>query len=134
MKANNKKIKLRLSWFKYFEKTKSISKTCRHFGISRQTYYKWSKRYINYDNKTLIDRPRRPKNIKYKINLEIEKKIKDLRVNKFFGPLKISKFLKNNEGFSLSPASIHKTLGKMKISRLSSVKKSIKNKLSTKPA
>lgn len=132
MKNKDIKIKLRSSWFKRFEKTKNISKTCRYFGISRQTYYKWLKRYIKNNSKTLLDHSRKPKNIKYKITPEIKKLIKELRINKFFGPLKISKYLKNKQGFNLSPASIHKILLKIRLNRLYLVKKMIKRKLSTK--
>ncbi len=123
----DKKVKLRLSWFKYFKKSKNIAKTCRYFGISRQTYYKWLKRYRNYNTNSLMDRSKRPKNIKYKLNLKITKKIKKLRLNNQLGPFKISRYLKNNEQIELSTASIYKILRKMKISRLSSIKKSSKN-------
>lgn len=131
MKIQKNKIKLRLKYFEYFQKTKNISKTCRHFGISRQTFYKWLKRYLNNNRKTfiLVDQSRKPKNISYKITPEIKKIIRQLRINRFFGPLKISKYLKNNQNFNLSPASIHKILRKMKIGRLYLVKKLIKSRV-----
>ncbi|OHB16836.1 MAG: hypothetical protein A2913_00580 [Parcubacteria group bacterium RIFCSPLOWO2_01_FULL_40_65] len=126
MKIKKNQIKLRLRWFEYFKKQKNISKTCRYFGISRQTYYKWLKRYINDDKETLLDLSKKPKNIKYKITPEIKKIIKELRINRFFGAFKISRYLKNNKNFDLGPASINKTLRKMKINRLKLVKKLIK--------
>lgn len=120
-------IKLRLKWLRYFKKYRNIAKTSRYFGISRQTFYKWLKRYKNYDRKSLIDQSRKPKNIKYKITLETYKIIKELRINKQWGPFKISKYLKNERDFNLSPSSIYKILRKNKISRLSLVKKLLKN-------
>src|SRR5947209_2427682 len=35
----------RLAWLTYYERTKNASATCRHFGISRKTFYVWRKRY-----------------------------------------------------------------------------------------
>nr|WP_245596384.1 helix-turn-helix domain-containing protein [Sulfurihydrogenibium subterraneum] len=29
----------------HYQKTKNVSKTCRYFGISRNTFYKWLKGY-----------------------------------------------------------------------------------------
>ena len=35
----------RRGWIKHYQETRNISATCRHFGISRTTFYKWLKRY-----------------------------------------------------------------------------------------
>ena len=90
-KNQDKKIKLRLNWFRYLDKTKNVAKTSRYFGVSRQTLYKYLKRYINYGKKGLLDQSKVPKNIRYIIPLEIKKLVKELRINKLWGPLKISK-------------------------------------------
>lgn len=38
--------KLRLKWFDWYASHgQNASLTCRHFGISRQTFYRWKKRY-----------------------------------------------------------------------------------------
>lgn len=42
----------------------NVSKTCRHFTISRQTFYRWWKRYNPKDLTTLEDRSSRPKRCK----------------------------------------------------------------------
>ena len=44
---------IRLSWMDYYRKTKNVALTCRHFGISRQTFYRWLKRYEPMDLTTL---------------------------------------------------------------------------------
>jgi putative transposase len=31
--------KRRLAWFDHYRKSKNVAKTCRHFGISRKTFY-----------------------------------------------------------------------------------------------
>jgi transposase InsO family protein len=42
----------------------NVSKTCRHFTISRQTFYRWWRRYNPKDLRTLEDRSSRPKRCK----------------------------------------------------------------------
>ena len=38
-----RQVKLRLKIIKHAEKeTGNISKTCRYFGVSRKTFYKWN--------------------------------------------------------------------------------------------
>src|SRR4030042_442326 len=55
----------RLKWFDYYEKVgRNARKTCRHFGISPDTFYRWKKRYRPYDLSTLEARPRRPKRVR----------------------------------------------------------------------
>lgn len=76
-KISQKKVKVKLSWFKYSKKSKNIAKTCRYFGISRQTYYKWLKRYIKYGKRGLINQSKKPKNIKFKIDPKIKRLIKN---------------------------------------------------------
>ncbi len=52
----------RLKWFDWHAAHgKNVSKTCRHFSISRQTFYRWQRRYKPWDLTTLEDRPSRPK-------------------------------------------------------------------------
>jgi len=39
--------------------------TCRHFGISRQTFYRWKGRYRPYQLKSLEERTRRPHRVRH---------------------------------------------------------------------
>jgi transposase-like protein len=39
---------------------RSVSRACRHFGISRKTFYKWKGRYGAHGAAGLCDRPRAP--------------------------------------------------------------------------
>jgi putative transposase len=55
----------RLKWFDYYEVVgRNGRKTCRHFGISPNTFYRWKKRYHPDDLKTLEVRSRRPKRVR----------------------------------------------------------------------
>jgi transposase len=46
------------------EVSKNVAKTCRHYGISKQSYYNWYARYREFGEDGLKDRSRRPKSIK----------------------------------------------------------------------
>ena len=76
-KNDQKSIKLRILWIKHSKKFKNITKTCRYFGISTQTYYKWYKRYIKSGKKGLINRSKKPKYIKSKIDHKIKRLLKN---------------------------------------------------------
>ena len=52
---------LRLGWMShYLRHGRNAAFTCRHFGISRQTFYRWWRRYDPHNLSTLEDRSHRP--------------------------------------------------------------------------
>ncbi len=53
--------KKRLAWMDYYHKTRNAALTCRHFGISRKTFYHWKKRYNPFHLESLEEHSRRPK-------------------------------------------------------------------------
>ena len=57
--------KIRLDWFDFYKSHgDNAALTCRHFGISRKTFYKWKGLYDSKRIKSLEDRPRRPKRLR----------------------------------------------------------------------
>lgn len=46
------------------EVSHNVAKTCRHYGISRDSYYCWYRKYLEFGEEGLKDRSRRPKSIK----------------------------------------------------------------------
>ena len=52
--------RVRLAWMDFYRNTKNVTLTCRHFGISRQTFYRWQRRYDPLDLTTLEGRSHRP--------------------------------------------------------------------------
>ena len=40
--------------------TRQVAQTCRHFGLSRKTFYKWKKRYETGGAAAVCDRPSTP--------------------------------------------------------------------------
>ena len=41
-------------------RSRNIARTCRHFGISRQAFYRWKRRYAAHGETGLADRPSTP--------------------------------------------------------------------------
>ena len=71
----------RLRWFDFYARHGDARKTCRYFGISPQTFYRWRNRFDPYDLTTLEARSRRPHNVRKPMTLVVvEEKILELRV------------------------------------------------------
>jgi putative transposase len=61
----SKAAKHRLSWFDYYRHHGNKARlTCRHFGISPQTFYRWLRRYDPYHPRTLESHSHRPKQVR----------------------------------------------------------------------
>jgi putative transposase len=45
----------------YFFNGRNAQRTCRHFGISRQTFYRWKRRFDRHDLTTLEENSHRPR-------------------------------------------------------------------------
>ncbi len=62
MPTLSRQAKARLKWFDHYERHQhNASLTCRYFGISRETFYRWKRRYNPRDLSSLEDRPSRPR-------------------------------------------------------------------------
>jgi putative transposase len=48
----------------YLFNGRNAARTCRHFGISRQTLYRWLPRFEHHDLSTLEERSHRPRNVR----------------------------------------------------------------------
>jgi putative transposase len=58
----SREARLRLRWMDYYQAHgRNAALTCRHFGISRQTFYRWKRRYRPGDLTTLESRSHRPR-------------------------------------------------------------------------
>jgi len=55
----------RLQWMLfYFFNARNAARTCRHFGISRQTFYRWKQRFDRHDLRTLEGHSHRPRRVR----------------------------------------------------------------------
>ena len=55
----------RLQWMLfYFFNGRNGVRTCRHFGISRQTFYRWKRRFDRHDLTTLDEHSHGPRQVR----------------------------------------------------------------------
>ena len=69
----SREARVRLAWMDFYARSGNAAHTCRHFGISRQTFYRWLKRYEPLDLTTLEERshcPRRRRQPTWSFTLE----------------------------------------------------------------
>ncbi len=112
-------VKWRLKILRHAEEvTLNVAKTCRYFGISRKTFYKWKSRYCELGKAGLCDRPPVPKRFPGETPREVVSKILYLRQNYHFGPGKISDYLARFHNISIATSSVHRILCKHGINRL----------------
>ena len=97
---------------------RSVARTCRHFGISRQAFYKWKKRYEAHGDAGLCDRPRTPHRSPRATTQEVVSKILYLRQTYHFGPAKIADYLKRFHERSVARSSVHRILQRHGLNRL----------------
>jgi transposase-like protein len=45
----SREARVRLHWMDFCHRYRNVARTCRHFGISRQTFYRWQRRYDPFD-------------------------------------------------------------------------------------
>jgi transposase InsO family protein len=100
------------------ESSRRVARTCRHFGISRKTFYKWKKRFLAHGEAGLCDRPRTPHRSPRATPSEVVSKILYLRQRYHFGPGKIADYLQRFHGLSVATSSVHRILGKHGMNRL----------------
>lgn len=57
----SREARARLCWMDFYRETENAALTCRHFGISRQTFYRWHRRYDPMDLTSLESGSHRPR-------------------------------------------------------------------------
>lgn len=113
-----REINHKLRIFEHASKNKNISFTCRYFGISRDTFYRWKKNYKNKGEQGLINSKPCPENPKLRIPLPIEEKILYLRKTYHFGQLRISWYLNRYHGIKISASGVYQVLKRNDLNRL----------------
>src|SRR5258706_12453996 len=75
------------------EVPRGVAHTCRHYGLSRQTFYKWKARYKSHGEAGLFDRPRAPLHFPRATSRVASSKILYLRERYRFGAGRIAIYL-----------------------------------------
>lgn len=115
IKDLTRSAKQRLKWMEHFNKYRNGRLTCRHFGISPDTFYLWKKRYDPNNYQSLEDdfktrRPHKTRVSKYKTALGSIKKLKEINPN--IGKVKITKVL-TEIGYQISSSTVSRMLKKL---------------------
>ena len=107
----------RLEWMDYYRQHGSnAALTCRHFGISRQTFYRWKGRYDPEDLTSLEARSHRPHRRRQPTwTAELAERVLRLRRQyPRWGKDKLAVLLRR-EGRSVSPSMVGRILSRLKV-------------------
>ena len=99
------------------EVTGNVALTCRYYGISRQVFYVWYRRYEAEGPAGLRDRSTRPAHCPHETPAEVVEKIIYLRQNYHFGPAKISMYLKRYHDIEISNSGVWRILKRLDLNR-----------------
>lgn len=106
----------RLQWIDFYVRHgRNARLTCRHFGISPDTFYRWLGRYDPHRLETLEERSRRPHHVRHPdTSPEIEARVRALREQyPRWGKDKLDVLLRR-EGITVSPSTIGRILTRLK--------------------
>lgn len=77
----SREARVRLGWMDFYRGCQNVAHTCRHFGISRQTFYRWQRRYDPFDLISLEERSHRPRQCRQATwAFSLEEKVLTLRL------------------------------------------------------
>jgi transposase InsO family protein len=111
--------KRRLAILRHAEEiTGNVALTCRYYGISRQIFYTWKRRYDAHGLDGLRDRSHRPHVSPGTTRTEVVGKIIYLRQHYHFGPAKIAMYLARYHDITISPSGVWRVLKRLELNRL----------------
>ncbi len=106
--------KRRLAILRHAEEiTGNVALTCRYYGISRQCFYTWKRRYDAHGLDGLRDRSHRPQVSPNATRTEVVGKIIYLRQHYHFGPAKIAMYLQRYHDIAISPSGVWRILKRL---------------------
>lgn len=105
----------RARWYLQVEKyNKSVTEVCDIFGISRETYYKWYRR--DHPIGRTGKRPRR-QHPHTRLMYHLQASVVDAKQKYNYGPRKMSDWLLQEYGITVSPSALYKFFKKKKLIR-----------------
>jgi transposase InsO family protein len=96
----------------------NVAAPCRYYGISRQCYYGWLRRYEADGLDGLKDRSSRPHNSPNVTQAEVIEKILWLGKHYHFGPAKIAMYLARYHDVTISTSGVWRILKRLGMNRL----------------
>jgi transposase InsO family protein len=115
----DRQVRHRLAVLRHAEEvTGNVSQTCRYYGISRQCYYTWLRRFEAEGPEGLRDRSHRPHHSPNATQAEVVEKIVHLRRTYHFGPAKIVMYLARYHDVTISTSGVWRILKRLGLNRL----------------
>lgn len=111
-------ISRKLKVLNYAKESGNISKTCRYFGICRETFYTWKRTFEAHGEEALVNNKPCPENHKLRTPRPIEEKIIHLRTTYHFGPDMIVWHLQRYHNIKISRNGCYQVLRRNKLNRL----------------
>lgn len=115
----SRRARHRLAVLRHVEEVSgSVAATCRYYGISRQCYYIWLRRYEAEGLEGLKDRSSAPHHTPHATKADVVEKILWLRQQYHFGPAKIAMYLDRYHDVKVSSSGVWRILKKVGLNRL----------------
>src|SRR4028118_1970988 len=108
----------RLKLLQEAQTTGNVAQTCRRYGISRKTFYKWRNRYQQQGLAELRDRSHCPRHPPKATHSEIVERILYLRQHYHFGPWRIRMYLLRYHDVVIADSTVYRILKRHGLNRL----------------
>ncbi|MFR9773498.1 helix-turn-helix domain-containing protein [Nocardia sp. SC052] len=114
-----RRAKRRLAVLRHAEEVSgNVAATCRYYGISRNIFYRWKRRYEDEGLDGLKDRSSAPLHCPTVTEPEVVTKIIHLRQHYHFGPMKITFYLQRYHDVAISQSTVWRILKRLNMNRL----------------
>lgn len=118
-REQRRKVRHRLAVLRHADEvTGNVAATCRYYGISRPTFYKWQHRFEEQGEEGLRDKSSQPHTSPRATSSDVVGKIMYLRQHYHFGPMKISMYLARYHDVTISPSGVYGILKRLGMNRL----------------
>ena len=118
MGPKEREIQRRLRVLEHAKQIGNTRMTCRYFGLSRSTFYRWKKEYDKHGEAGLAKKSTAAKRHPRKVPAEIVSKIIYLRRKYHLGPIRIVWYLERYHRISVSDSTVYRTLKRVGLNRL----------------
>ena len=111
-------IRRKTKVLEHAQQSGNVSHTCRKYGVSRDTFYRWKRQLVEGGPAALVNSKPCPEDPKLRMPKDVEEKTLYVRREFGLGQLRISWYLERYYGMKVSPTGIFGVLKRNGLSRL----------------